>query len=54
LLDRVFNIPSLQHHIFGHVHAGYGQMARKGITFSNVAFVDEDRSPVNQPIILEV
>ena len=40
LLDKVCSIrPRL--HLFGHIHAAYGEDERDGILFSNAALVDE-------------
>jgi len=42
-----------KYHIFGHIHAGYGQMHRHGTTFLNVSIMNEKYHPVNKPMTFD-
>lgn len=43
-----------QVHIFGHIHEGYGQIDKFGVTFINASNCDEKYYPVNPPIVLNI
>lgn len=52
LLKRVQEIkPDL--HIFGHIHAGYGQKHINGTSFYNAAVCDEMYSPSNEIMVID-
>jgi predicted phosphohydrolase len=53
LLRRVEEIKPLVH-IFGHIHHGYGQTEKFGVKFVNASICDEDYSPANRPIVLDL
>lgn len=40
--------------IFGHIHSQYGLYEVEGITFANVSLVNDDREPVNPPMVFEL
>jgi Icc-related predicted phosphoesterase len=40
-------------HIFGHIHAGYGQVEQGGTTFINASSCNEAYKIVNAPIVLD-
>lgn len=40
-------------HIFGHVHASYGQENREGILFINASNINSNKGLVNAPIVFE-
>ncbi len=41
-------------HIFGHIHAGYGQVEIDGIQFINASICNEVYAPVHAPIVIEL
>lgn len=43
-----------QHHVFGHIHEGYGSCTIGGINFHNVAVLDDFYRPANEPLVIEV
>ena len=55
LLNKVRAIKP-RHHIFGHVHHGYGELKDRtdNITFHNVSLLDEGYKFVNRPIVIEI
>lgn len=54
LYDKIKKLPKLKHHIFGHIHEGYGQEVIEGITFSNVSILNEYYKIQNPCTIIEV
>lgn len=54
LYNRVKQLPELKHHIFGHIHAGAGTETIDGITFHNVAALNENYRYQNAPQIIEL
>lgn len=54
LLARIKNLPKLQAHIFGHIHAGYGQYEQDGVKFINASICNERYNPLNAPIKITV
>lgn len=53
LLDKVREIkPKL--HVFGHIHEGYGEMAKEGTIFVNASSCNRQYRPVNAPIVVEL
>ncbi len=45
---------SLKLHIFGHIHCGYGQTEKFGVTFVNASNCDEAYEPSQPPIVIEI
>lgn len=41
-------------HIFGHIHAGYGQVEIDGIQFINASICNEVYAPVHPPIVIDL
>lgn len=54
LYQRVKQLPNLKHHIFGHIHYGYGTEKIDDVTFHNVASLNENYNYQNAPQIIEV
>lgn len=54
LYQRIKELPKLQHHIFGHIHASHGQVTIGDVTFHNVAMLNEMYLHTNQATIIEV
>lgn len=53
LLERV-SVLKPRVHIFGHIHSGYGQLQQAGTLFVNASICDEQYSPVNLPIVIDI
>jgi Icc-related predicted phosphoesterase len=49
LKERIDQI-SLKLHVFGHIHAGHGQVKFSGTMFVNAAHMNDNYEPVNKPI----
>ena len=41
-------------HIFGHIHAGYGQVEQDGVTYINASNCNEQYKVVNAPIVIDL
>jgi predicted phosphodiesterase len=54
LAKRVFELPNLKAHFFGHIHYSHGQQEINGIKFVNAAICTEDYKPTNPPIVVEI
>jgi Icc-related predicted phosphoesterase len=54
LYERVKQLPKLKHHIFGHIHYGYGTEKIGDVTFHNVASLNENYYYQNPPQIIEL
>lgn len=61
LLDkRLWDLPDLRLHIFGHIHEGYGSnlhrpgTGRPETTYANVSVVDENYQLVNEPQVFQL
>lgn len=54
LLEKLVQIPTLKHHIFGHIHSSHGEMEFKGIKFYNVSICGETYYPDYEPTYFEV
>lgn len=54
LLKRVKELKNLKHHIFGHIHRGYGTETIENVTFHNVASLNENYRYQNKPQIIEI
>lgn len=44
----------LKLHIFGHIHCGYGTLEQQGVTFVNASTCDEQYSPTQPPIVIDL
>lgn len=53
LLDRV-NTVKPKHHIFGHIHEGYGSLSKNGTQFINASILDAGYVIRNKPVVLDV
>lgn len=54
LLDAISNLPELKHHIFGHIHEGYGTTILPSYSAHNVAILNYNYKPVNLPIYINI
>jgi Icc-related predicted phosphoesterase len=43
-----------QHHVFGHIHEGYGLYMMEGISFVNPSICDHKYGIANKPLVFEV
>lgn len=41
-------------HVFGHIHEGYGQEKRDGVTFVNASNCNRAYRPVNPPVVVDL
>lgn len=53
LLEKLVQIPTLKHHVFGHIHASHGEQEFKGIKFYNVSICGETYCPDYPPTYFE-
>lgn len=53
LLDRINNLKSLTHHIFGHIHSGYGITKIGNVTYANSSICNEKYQAVNTPHVFD-
>lgn len=54
LFNKIKQLPNLKHHIFGHIHEGYGSECIENINFHNVSILDENYKIKNKPTIIEL
>lgn len=59
LRNRLFDLPDLKLHVFGHIHCGYGvydgaDFMMGGTTFVNAASCTEKYKPTNPPIVIDL
>lgn len=54
LLKAIQYRPSITHHIFGHIHEGYGQMEQNGVQYINASTCDKRYRPINPVIEVEL
>ena len=54
LYDRIYLLPQLKLHIFGHIHDGHGTMMDGDVMFVNASICDEKYRATNQPIVVEI
>lgn len=54
LLEKIWELPNLKAHCFGHVHPGYGIQEIANCLFVNGAICNSKYKPVNKPIVFEV
>lgn len=54
LAERIKQLPKLTHHIFGHIHGGYGNVKVNGVSYHNVASLNEAYRYQNPPQIIEI
>ena len=43
-----------KYHIFGHIHESYGRIVEDGIEYVNCAYCDDNYSPANKPVVVEI
>lgn len=53
LFNRVMEIKP-KHHLFGHIHEGYGELEMYGTKFINASICTRWHKPTNPPIVLEI
>ena len=56
LLKRVDKLAynNLTHHVFGHIHEGYGTMERLGVKMINASNCTGRYEPINKPIVFNI
>lgn len=54
LADRIAELPNLKHHIFGHIHEGYGTEQTTKYTAHNVSIIDEKYRKVHLPTYINI
>lgn len=54
LYNRVMELKSLQLHVFGHLHDGYGKQKINKTIFVNASICTEEYKPTNAPIVVEL
>jgi Icc-related predicted phosphoesterase len=54
LYNRIAQLKDLKLHIFGHIHAGYGQFKSDQTLFVNASICTEAYKPTNLPIIVDL
>ncbi len=54
LYSRIQDLKQLQLHVFGHIHAGYGQVKKGNVTYINASICTEAYKPTNAPIVVDV
>lgn len=54
LLNRIRCLPKLTHHIFGHIHNSYGDVVKDGVSFHNVAILNELYIYHNKPQVINI
>ena len=53
LARQIINRPSITHHLFGHIHEGYGTLIKDGVTYINSSIMDGSYKPTNRPQYFE-
>lgn len=54
LNEKVFNLPKLKHHIFGHIHSSHGHQEVVGKHFWNAAICDEQYMAINPITVIDL
>jgi Icc-related predicted phosphoesterase len=54
LADKIWELPKLKAHIFGHIHEDYGTHEERGIKFINSAICTGNYQPTNLPQEFEI
>ncbi len=54
LLARTQALPALTHHVFGHIHEGYGMTKLGNVTYVNASSCTGQYKPTNAPIIFDI
>lgn len=54
LLERIQELKHLKHHVFGHIHEGWGTKKEGKVEFNNVSLLDEKYRLVHMPVIFEL
>ncbi len=53
-IEQIAELSRLKLHVFGHIHCGYGGHEEQDIRFVNASICDEEYSPTNAPIVLDI
>ena len=53
LAQRIKQLKQLKLHVFGHIHAGYGELHQEGVRYINASVCNERYQPVNAPIVID-
>lgn len=53
-VEEISTLGRLKLHIFGHIHCGYGIHEEFGVKFVNASTCDEQYSPTQPPIVLDI
>lgn len=54
LKRRIAELPKLKLHVFGHIHAGYGQEKIGNVLHVNASICNEKYKPINPPVVVEL
>jgi Icc-related predicted phosphoesterase len=54
LLNRIGELKKLKVHVFGHIHADYGQVELNGVKYINASVCNEKYEAVNKPVVIEI
>lgn len=53
LARKIVTTPSIQFHLFGHIHEGHGKVEKNGVTYLNSSIMDGNYKPTNRPQYFE-
>ncbi len=53
-VEKIAELGNLKLHVFGHIHCGYGIHEEFGIKFVNASTCDEQYSPIQAPIVVDM
>lgn len=54
LADRIWELPKLKAHVFGHIHEDYGMQTELGVIFANSCICNGSYNPINLPLEFEI
>lgn len=54
LSERIWELPNLKAHVFGHIHYSRGIQKEYGITFANSCICNEQYNPINHPHVFDI
>lgn len=54
LTNRIWELPKLKAHLYGHIHFDHGQIEEYGLKFVNGAICNEQYKPDNLPIVIDI
>lgn len=54
LMHRIEKLKDLKHHIFGHIHEGYGQLEKNGVISTNCSVVNRNYQLTNVPVVIDL